>query len=162
VPVSPSTAKSVPTSARPKPVHSAPIDPDPSTSAPTEPPPAVPEPPPAVPEPPAADGSACFATAIHGGFDLGDNESHNAGGPNFTSSACNDIHVKLTSARYRTYARSCLEVADGSSITSCSSWILLSYPDTWDTLSVDVPAGSRWQIQMYALSAETVAFSYTA
>jgi hypothetical protein len=115
-------------------------------------------------KPPAkkSDGSACFATAVRGGLTLGDNQQRNAGGPNFTSSACNAIHVKLTSATYRTYARSCLETASGSAITSCSSWKLLSYPDTWDTLSTNVPAGTRWQIQMYGTGPQRVAFSYTA
>jgi hypothetical protein len=122
------------------------------------------DPAPPAPKPPVnhSDGTACYATAIPGGLVLGDNQQHNAGGPNFTSSACGAIHIKLTSAVYRTHARSCLETASGSAITSCSSWILLSYPDTWDTLSRNVPSGSRWQIQMYAEGPERVSFSYTA
>jgi hypothetical protein len=40
--------------------------------------------------------------------------------------------------------------------------VLLSYPNTWDTLSTSVPAGTRWQLQMYGEAAEQVAFSYTA
>jgi hypothetical protein len=111
---------------------------------------------------PATDGSSCFGTAISGGFELKVGVTV-AGGPNYAASGkCRDIHIKLTSAVYRTYARSCLEKADGSSITKCSSWILLSYPDTWDTLSSSVPAGSRWQLQMYALGDESARFFYTA
>jgi hypothetical protein len=111
--------------------------------------------------PPKVDGAACFATDIHGGFTLPDDRQVIAGGPNFTSSACNNIHIKLTSAKYSTYSRSCLETADGSNITSCSSWIKLSFPDTWDTLSRNVPGGSRWQLQMYSIGPEVVVFHYT-
>jgi hypothetical protein len=127
--------------------------------------------PPATPKPkatptaaakPATDGSACFGTAISGGFELQMGVTV-AGGPNYAASGkCRNIHIKLTSALYRTYARSCLEEPDGSSITKCSSWLLLSYPDTWDILSTSVPAGSRWQLQMYALGDESARFSYTA
>ncbi len=116
----------------------------------------------AAPARPRTDGEACFATAVDGGLVLGANRQHNAGGPNFTTDACGSIHIKLYSAVYRTYARSCLETASGSSITSCSGWILLSYPDTWDTLSRNVPGGTRWQIQMYAEGPEQVSFYYTA
>jgi hypothetical protein len=111
-------------------------------------------------KPPAKDGSACFATAVSGGFDL-EQDTVIAGGPNYTSAACRDIHIKLTSATYRTYARSCTETADGGSIVGCSSWILLSYPDTWDTMSTGVAAGTRWQLQIRAEDAETIEFQYT-
>jgi hypothetical protein len=105
---------------------------------------------------------SCFSTAISGGLTLGADQQHNAGGPNFTSSACTVIGIKLTGATYRTYARACLEAPDGSSITRCGGWLLLSYPDTWDTLMTGVPAGSRWQLQMYSLGAERADFLYTA
>ncbi|MET0496615.1 MAG: protein kinase [Actinoplanes sp.] len=108
-----------------------------------------------------ADGSSCFSTAIKGGFEL-ENGVHVAGGPNYTSSKCRDIHIKLTSAITWTYARSCLETADGGRITKCSGWVYLSYPNTWDTLSTNVPAGTRWQLQMYARGDESARFSYTA
>jgi len=133
------------------------LAPQPSpTSRPSAPPPAAP---PAAPV--RVDGSSCFATAIRGGLVLGSDEQRNAGGPNYTSAACRDIHIKLTSATYPTYARSCLETPDGSQITECSGWVRLSYPDTWDTLSEGVPAGTRWQIQMYAEAAQEVQFYYT-
>jgi serine/threonine protein kinase len=109
----------------------------------------------------AADGSSCFATAVRGSFDL-KNGVTVAGGPNYTSSSCRDIHIKLTTAITWTYARSCLETADGSRITKCSGWVFLSYPESWDTLSRSVPGGTRWQLQMYALGDGTVRFSYTA
>jgi serine/threonine-protein kinase len=112
--------------------------------------------------PPAMDGNACYATAIAGGFNLPANQTPIAGGPNFTSSACQGIHLKLTTALYRTWARACLERADGSAITSCGAWVFLSYPDTWDTLLASATAGSRWQLQMYGADAESVSFSYTA
>jgi serine/threonine protein kinase len=105
---------------------------------------------------------SCVSTAISGGLTLGAEQQHNAGGPNFTSSACTVIEIKLTGATYRTYARACLEVPDGSSITRCGGWLLLSYPNTWDTLMTGVPAGSRWQLQMYSLGAERADFLYTA
>ncbi|MFI5894724.1 protein kinase [Actinoplanes sp. NPDC051513] len=108
----------------------------------------------------APDGSDCFDTAVSGSFDL-EQDTMIAGGPNYTSAACHDIHIKLTSATYRTYARSCTETADGGSIVGCSTWILLSYADTWDTLSTGVAGGSRWQLQMRAEDAETVEFQYT-
>lgn len=143
----------------PEPVRPSPEDPQPVPAPATVAP--RPAPAPAV-APSRPDGSACFATAISGGLVLGSNRQHIAGGPNFTSSACNAIHIKLTSALYRTYARSCLETSSGSTITTCSGWILLSYPNTWDTLSTAVPGGSRWQIQMYSEGPERVAFYYTA
>jgi hypothetical protein len=83
------------------------------------------------------DGSSCYADAISGGLVL---QNQNAGGPVFTSTACRSIHLKLTQATYRTYARSCLETPDGGT-TGCSGWVYLSYPDTWDTLSTNVPDG---------------------
>jgi hypothetical protein len=111
---------------------------------------------------PVKDGPSCFGTAIGGAFELQPGVTV-AGGPNYAASGkCRDIHIKLTSALYRTYARSCLETANGSSITKCSSWILLSYPDTWDTMSTSVPAGSRWQLQMYAQGDESARFFYSA
>lgn len=108
----------------------------------------------------APDGSACFGTAVTGGFDLA-GDTVIAGGPNYTTAKCRDIHIKLTSATYRTYARSCTETSDGGSIVGCSGWILLSYPDTWDTMSTGVADGTRWQLQMRAEDAETVEFQYT-
>jgi serine/threonine protein kinase len=106
------------------------------------------------------DGSTCYATALAGHFDLADGDTI-AGGPNYTSASCNDLHIKLTSAIFRTYARACFESPDGSAITHCSKWILLSYPNTWDTLATSVPAGSRWQLQMRADGEERAKFAYT-
>jgi serine/threonine-protein kinase len=106
------------------------------------------------------DGSSCYATALAGHFDLTDGDTI-AGGPNYTSASCHDLHIKLTSAIYRTYARACFESPDGTDITHCGKWILLSYPNTWDTLATSVPAGSRWQLQMRADGEEHAKFSYT-
>jgi serine/threonine-protein kinase len=109
---------------------------------------------------PESDGAACYDTArLDGYLELRVGET-NAGGPNYTSASCRDLHIKLTSAIYRTYARACFETANGS-ITHCGKWILLSYPDTWDTLATSVPAGSRWQLQMRADGDEDVEFHYT-
>jgi hypothetical protein len=106
------------------------------------------------------DGSGCYATALAGHFDLTDGDTI-AGGPNYTSASCRDLHIKLTSAIYRTYARACFELPDGAAITHCGKWILLSYPNTWDTLATSVRAGSRWQLQMHADGDEHAKFSYT-
>jgi hypothetical protein len=105
--------------------------------------------------------SACLRTAIAGGFELRTGTPV-AGGPNYTSPVCGRIHIKLTGALYRTYARACLETPDGQTITACSDWILLSYPDTWDTFSVPVQGRTRWQLQMYSDGDESARFSYTA
>ncbi|GAB7193596.1 hypothetical protein NUM3379_43060 [Kineococcus sp. NUM-3379] len=124
----------------------------------------APQPEPEVEAEPAqevARPDACYDTAIPGRLELGSDQQVNAGGPNFTDGACDAIHLKLTSARYRTYARACLESADGSELTSCGEWVYLSYPDTWDTLMTGVPGGSRWQLQMYSLGPETAEFSFT-
>lgn len=105
--------------------------------------------------------TACYRTAVSGSLELQAGGA-TAGGPNFTSSACTGIHIMLTGATYQTWARSCLETPDGSRITSCSDWVYLSYPDTWDALSQSVPARSRWQLQMKSDGTHTVRFSYTA
>lgn len=110
---------------------------------------------------PKADGSTCYGTAIDGGFTLGAGQARVAGGPNYTSAACSGIHLKLYSATYVTFARACLETSS-ESITRCGGWVRLSYPDTWDTLLTSVPAGSRWQLQMYGDAAQSVRFRYTA
>ncbi len=108
------------------------------------------------------DGQACFATARNDGrLTLDADQAVTAGGPNYVSAPCRAIHLKLTSATYRTYARSCLETASGAATISCSRWVLLSYPDTWDTLSTSVQAGARWRLEMYGLGPEEVRFSYT-
>jgi hypothetical protein len=76
----------------------------------------------------------------------------------YTTPACLSIHLKLTEATYRTYARSCLETPDGQTTTGCSGWVFLSYPDTWDTLSINVPDGTRWRLEMYSEGSETTSF----
>lgn len=108
----------------------------------------------------STDGNACYATAIDGGFSVGANEVV-AGGPNFTSAACRDIHIRLTSAPGRTYARSCTETPDGGTVLGCSAWMALPAGGAWVTLSTSVPADTRWQLQMQADSAGELAFQYT-
>jgi uncharacterized protein DUF4062 len=117
--------------------------------------------PPPIP-PTTVDGANCFATATHGDLELQAGKARVALGPIYTSSFCSNIHLKLTSATYRTYARACLETASGSSITSCGDWVFLSYSNTWDTLYRGAPGDSRWQLQMYGDAAESVTFFYTA
>jgi serine/threonine protein kinase len=132
----------------------------PTTAGP--PPPNTTTPAPVPPPPPPPDDEACLRTATAGDLSFGSGKAAaNALGPIFTSDACSDIHLKLTSATYRTYARACLEVPDGSSATSCGDWVFLSYPDIWDTLYHHAPAGSRWKLEMYGAAAETVTFFYT-
>jgi hypothetical protein len=104
-----------------------------------------------------SDGASCFSAAGPGSLVL---NTQNAGGPMFTSTACRSIHLKLTGATYVTYARSCLQNASGSAVTSCSGWVRLSYPDTWDTLSQDVPDGTRWRLDMYSDGAETATYMF--
>lgn len=77
-----------------------------------------------------------------------------------TEPACHTIQVRLTTATYRTHARACLETTDGSSL-DCGRWVLLSYPDTWDTLAEDVASGTRWQLQMKADGDEQTVFDFT-
>lgn len=113
-------------------------------------------------EPPAPARVHCVDTVVRGSFSLGPGQAPVAGGPNFTSDACTTISLKLTSATYVTWARACLETSDGGQLTRCGSWVRLSYPDTWDLLLSDVPAGSRWQLQMYGDQAQDVLFFYTA
>lgn len=113
---------------------------------------------PAVAATPAAN---CVDTAIHGRLGLGINRQVNAGGPNFVSGVCNDINIKMTTnARFRTHARACLEPSDGGPL-DCGPWVLLEY-NTWQILRPDVLGGTRWQIQMFADSADTIDFNYTA
>lgn len=105
------------------------------------------------------NSNGCYDTAIRGSLPLGDNQQVMAGGPNFTSGVCRDINIKLTSAKYRTWARSCLEKSGG---LQCGSWVFLLYPDTWQILQPNVLGGSRWQIQMYSEGGpEQVVFYYT-
>jgi hypothetical protein len=117
-------------------------------------------PPPTI-APRRTEGDACFTTSIPGGLEVGAGFI-NAGGPNFTSDLCTAIHIRLTSAEYRTYARSCLETPDGEKITRCSDWVTLTGSKTWDTLSTGVAGGTRWQLQMYADGPESARFFYTA
>jgi hypothetical protein len=129
--------------------------PDPTAGAETKPPTDAKK------KTPAGDGAACYRTAVIGGFKLDKPMEVVAGGPNYTSDACKDIHIMLTRATAPTYARSCLETKDGATITACSDWVRLQYPDRWDTLSTSVAAGTRWQVQMYSEAAGPVNFRYT-
>ncbi|MEU0558146.1 protein kinase [Dactylosporangium sp. NPDC006015] len=123
--------------------------------------PSPPRPGPATGKPVSSnDGDGCYATAVDGGFNVAANEVV-ARGPNFTSAACRDIHIRLTSAPARTYARSCTETPDGATVTGCSAWMALPGGGAWVTLSTAVPADSRWQLQMQAESAGELAFQYT-
>ena len=106
------------------------------------------------------DGNPCFSRAIPGVLVLPDGEAVNIGGPMYESAYCSSIHIKLTSALYRTYARSCLETPDGQTITNCSNWILLSYPNTYDTLSTGVPVDTRWVLEMYSTGPETARYYF--
>lgn len=108
-----------------------------------------------------SDGATCYATAVDGVLTLPADQAHVAGGPNFTSAGCSGIHLKLYSAKNVTFARACLETSPGT-VGRCGQWVRLSYPDTWDTLLMSVPSGSRWQLQMFGDRAQTVQFRYTA
>jgi len=105
------------------------------------------------------DGSDCYETAEEVHLSL-EADVPLARGPHYTSARCRDLHIKLTSATYRTQARACFDEPD-ETITECGKWILLSYPDTWDTLVTSVPAGSRWELQLSAEGDEDIVFSYT-
>jgi hypothetical protein len=108
----------------------------------------------------AAPAKNCADTAIHGRLGLGINRQVNAGGPNFVSGVCKDINIKMTTnARFRTKARACLEPSDGGRL-DCGQWVLLQH-NKWQILRPDVAGGTRWQIQMLADSADTIAFDYT-
>ena len=108
----------------------------------------------------AAPAKDCADTAIHGRLGLGINKQVNAGGPNFVSGVCKDINIKMTTnARFRTHARACLEPSSGG--LDCGKWVLLEF-NRWQILRPDVKGGTRWQIQMYADSADTINFDYTA
>jgi hypothetical protein len=104
--------------------------------------------------------NGCEATAISGSLVVGAG-TVNAGGSNFTSGVCRDINIALTSTKYRTYARACLETSGG---LNCGGWIFLSYPDQWQVLRADVLGGTRWQLQMRSENPapERVYFYYTA
>jgi hypothetical protein len=109
----------------------------------------------------AAPAKDCADTAIHGSLGLGINKQVNAGGPNFVSGVCKDINIKMTTnARFRTHARACLEPSNGGNL-NCGRWVLLEF-NRWQILRPDVMGGTRWQIQMYADSADTINFDYTA
>jgi|SRR5882724_6319835 len=78
----------------------------------------------------------------------------NATGPQFASSRCRNINIKLTSATYRTYARACLETMDGSQTVQCGNWVLLTF--RWDTLMTDVPDGTHFRFEYRADAKEQI------
>ena len=130
----------------------------PTASEPTASEPTTSTPPPTV-DAPVSDDEDCYATARRGSLELPAGGS-NAGGPNYTSAACRDLHITLTSVSHRTYAQACFESPNGD-VTHCGREILLSYPDTWDTLATNVPAHSRWQLRMRSDGEDEPEFYYT-
>lgn len=129
---------------------------------------------PAMAAPAQSENNPCYATAIHGALQLDMNQEVNIGGPNFTSGVCRDINIKLTEAQYRTYARACLEPSDGGPLNCPTGekdptdpaekdgFQLLQYDLQFEVLRPNVLGNTRWQLQMYSTSAETVTFDYTA
>jgi hypothetical protein len=109
----------------------------------------------------ATPAKDCWDTAIPGELGLGINQRVNVGGPNFVSGVCEDINIRLTDARYTTWAMACLEPSRGGSLDCDGGWVRL-VPNTWQRLRVDVYGGTRWQLHMKSSKADTVKFDYTA
>jgi serine/threonine protein kinase len=103
----------------------------------------------------------CLRTAVANSVDLRARVPH-ALATTYTSPACDRIHIKLGETFYPTHARACLRTPDGRSVTECSSWILLSSSDTWDTFSVPVKGRTAWELEMYSEGDQTVEFVHTA
>lgn len=80
----------------------------------------------------------------------------NAVGPYYTTNRCMDINVRLTYVRYQTDARSCLERANGATI-SCSRWKLLPYPG-WATLSTNVRDNTRFRLEFRTQPGESISY----
>ena len=113
-----------------------------------------------------ASDAACYATAVDGHLPLdalGTADTWKGGGPNSVSSACSFIALKLTYATAPTWARACLDPAEGPSKGRCGDWVKLSYTGVWDRLLDDAPAGSTWTLQLYCtgIDPEDARFRYT-
>ncbi|WP_328557812.1 hypothetical protein [Streptomyces sp. NBC_00358] len=107
--------------------------------------------------PSAGVGSA--ATSCYGGARSATirlSNGFNAVGPYYTTNRCADINVRLTYVRYQTDARSCLERANGSTI-SCSRWKLLPYPG-WTTLSTNVRDNTRFRLEFKTQPGEYIRY----
>ena len=108
----------------------------------------------------SAPAKSCEDTAIQGTLGLGINKQVNAGGPNFVSGVCKDMNMQVRATRITHTRTGGLEPSDGAGL-DCGRWVLLEF-DRWQILRPDVQGGTRWQIQMYADSADTIDFDYTA
>lgn len=85
---------------------------------------------------------------------------NNAVGPYYTTNRCVDINLRLTRVRYQTDARSCLERANGSTI-SCSRWKLMPYPG-WATLSTNVRDNTRFRLEFRTQPGESISYLVAA
>jgi len=101
---------------------------------------------------------SCYGGAQSATIELPDGS--NAVGPYYTTNRCLDINVQLTYVRYQTEARSCLERADGSTI-SCSPWKLLPYPE-WAVLSTNVRDNTRFRLEFKTQPGETISYLVAA
>ncbi|MFJ9632111.1 hypothetical protein ACIRU8_30880 [Streptomyces sp. NPDC101175] len=104
-------------------------------------------------------GVSSAATSCYGGArsaTIGLRYGFNAVGPYYTTNRCRDVNVRLTYVRYQTDARSCLERANGSTI-SCSVWKRLPYPG-WTTLSTNVRDNNRFRLEFRTQPGEVISY----
>jgi serine/threonine-protein kinase len=113
----------------------------------------------AVPEPPGSSTGQCQAASQRGGLDIGP-DLNNSGGPNRVPAPCTAIWLRLTEVSSITYAKACLEDADGTDLR-CGTWVYLLDGGAWNRLLDDVSPGARWQLYLKAEGPGRVGFDFS-
>jgi serine/threonine protein kinase, bacterial len=108
---------------------------------------------------PADTTQQCQNASNPGGLDIGVGLS-NSGGPNHVPQPCSAIWLVLTEVHYITYAKACLEDANGTD-TRCGEWIYLLDNGAWNRLLNGVKPGDRWQLYLRAEGPGHVGFRFS-
>lgn len=121
--------------------------------------PAAPQPEDQPEQAPQDDAEACQAASNAGSLDIGP-ALNNSGGPNTVPPPCTSIWLTLTEVRYITYARACLEDAEGVDIR-CGDRVYLRDGGAWNLLLDGVAPGDRWQLYLEAQGEGRVGFNFS-